>query len=141
MIETPAAAITADLLAPAADFFAIGTNDLAQYTLAMDRGNAAVASQIDGLHPSVLRLIAATASAGAAHGRPVGVCGGLASDLVAAPILIGLGVTELSAVPSIIPELKARVGLLSHAACAELATKALQQTSATAVRALAAEIS
>jgi phosphocarrier protein FPr/phosphocarrier protein len=139
MIETPAAAIAADLLAPAADFFAIGTNDLAQYTLAMDRGNPAVASQVDGLHPAVLRLIQAAASAGAVHGRPVGVCGGLASDLVAAPILIGLGVSELSAVPSVIPELKARIRDLTHAACTELAERALQQGSATAVRSLAGE--
>ena len=141
MIETPAAAIAADLLAPAADFFAIGTNDLAQYTLAMDRGNPAVASKVDGLHPAVLRLIAAATAAGAAHARPVGVCGGLASDLVAAPILIGLGVTELSAVPDIIPELKARVRPLTRAACAKLAKRALQQSSAMAVRALAGEIS
>lgn len=141
MIETPAAAITADLLAPAADFFAIGTNDLAQYTLAMDRGNPAVAGQVDGLHPSVLRLIQAAAAAGAEHGRPVGVCGGLASDLVAAPILIGLGVSELSAVPGVIPELKARVRTLTRAACVELAARAVQQSSATAVRALAGELS
>lgn len=141
MIETPAAAIAADLLAPAADFFAIGTNDLAQYTLAMDRGNPAVASQVDGLHPSVLRLIQVAASAGAEHGRPVGVCGGLASDLVAAPILIGLGVSELSAVPNVIPELKARLRTLTRAACVELAQRAVQQSSATNVRALAGEIS
>ena len=140
MIETPAAAIAADLLAPFADFFAIGTNDLAQYTLAMDRGNPAVASQVDALHPAVLRLIQAAASAGAAHGRPVGVCGGLASDLVAAPILIGLGVSELSAVPGVIPELKARVRTLTRVACAELASKAVQQSSAMAVRALAARV-
>lgn len=137
MIETPAAAIAADLLAPEADFFAIGTNDLAQYTLAMDRGNPAVASRVDGLHPAVLRLIAAAASAGAKHDRPVGVCGGLASDLNAVPILIGLGVTELSAVPSVIPELKARVRPLTQAACTELAMRAIEQSSAIAVRALA----
>ncbi|MDQ2764856.1 MAG: phosphoenolpyruvate--protein phosphotransferase [Pseudomonadota bacterium] len=137
MIETPAAAITADLLAPAADFFAIGTNDLAQYTLAMDRGNAAVAARVDALHPAVLRMIDCAARAAATHGRPVGVCGGLASDLGAAAILIGLGVTELSAVPGIVPELKALVRLLTMADCAALAREALGQTSAGAVRALA----
>jgi phosphoenolpyruvate-protein phosphotransferase len=138
MIETPAAAIAADLLAPAADFFAIGTNDLAQYTLAMDRGNAGVAAQVDALHPAVLRLIGQAARAAAAHGRPVGVCGGLASDPVAAPILIGLGVEELSAVPGVIPELKARVRTLDRARCEALAAAALNQPSAAAVRALAA---
>lgn len=137
MIETPAAAVTADLLASAADFFAIGTNDLAQYTLAMDRGNAAVAAQVDALHPAVLRLIDSAARAAARHGRPVGVCGGLASDLAAAPILIGLGVTELSAVPSIIPELKALVRTLTRVKCEALAAEVLRQTSAGAVRALA----
>ena len=137
MIETPAAAITADLLAPIADFFAIGTNDLAQYTLAMDRGNPAVAPRVDALHPAVLRMIERAAQAGAAHGRPVGVCGGLASDLTAVPILIGLGVTELSAVPGVIPELKALVRSLTRAACADLAKEALGQSSPGAVRTLA----
>jgi phosphoenolpyruvate-protein phosphotransferase len=138
MIETPAAAITADLLAASADFFAIGTNDLAQYTLAMDRGNPLVAAQVDALHPAVLRMIEHTTRAAAVHGRPVGVCGGLASDLTAAPILIGLGVTELSAVPGIIPELKAYVRTLTQARCADLAHEALHQLSADAVRALVA---
>uniref|UniRef100_UPI0035C9AD2F phosphoenolpyruvate--protein phosphotransferase n=1 Tax=uncultured Sphingomonas sp. TaxID=158754 RepID=UPI0035C9AD2F len=137
MIETPAAAITADLLAPAADFFAIGTNDLAQYTLAMDRGNPLMAPHVDALHPAVLRMVECAARAGAAHGRPVGVCGGLASDLVAAPILIGLGVTELSAVPTVIPELKAKVRGLTQAQCDALAAAALVQTSAADVRLLA----
>jgi phosphoenolpyruvate-protein phosphotransferase len=139
MIETPAAAIAADLLAPAADFFAIGTNDLAQYTLAMDRGNPAMAPQVDAMHPAVLRLIGAVARAAGAQGRPVGVCGGLASDPRAAAILIGLGVSELSAVPAIIPELKAHVRTLSRAGCEALATAALAQPSAAAVRALVEE--
>ena len=138
MIETPAAAVTADLLAPVADFFAIGTNDLAQYTLAMDRGNPSVARQVDALHPAVLRMIDCTVRAAAASSRPVGVCGGLASDLPAAPILVGLGVTELSAVPGIIPELKARLRGWTFAQCAGLAAEALALPSAGAVRALAA---
>lgn len=139
MIETPAAATAADLLAPAADFFSIGTNDLSQYTLAMDRGNAAVAAEVDALHPAVLRLIGAAARAAGKHGRPVGVCGGLASDPAAAAILIGLGVGELSAVPGVIPELKARVRGLTRAGCEALAAAALDQPSAAAVRALIAE--
>ncbi|WP_174280243.1 phosphoenolpyruvate--protein phosphotransferase, partial [Sphingomonas bacterium] len=138
MIETPAAAIAADVLARSADFFAIGTNDLAQYTLAMDRGNPSVAPEVDALHPAVLRMIEVAARAAAAGKRPVGVCGALASDLAAAPILIGLGVTELSAVPGIVPELKALVRSLTGARCADLAASALRQSSAGAVRALAA---
>ena len=136
MVETPAAAISADLLAAEADFLSIGTNDLAQYTLAMDRGNPLLASQVDGLHPAVLRMIAKAAEGGAGHGRMVAVCGGLASDLAAVPILIGLGVTELSATPAAIPEVKALVRSLSLAACRDLAERALQQASAAAVRGL-----
>ena len=108
MIETPAAAVTADLLAPHIDFVSVGTNDLTQYALAMDRHNAHLAAQLDSLHPAVLRLIA-QAAAGAADTHWIGVCGGLASDLLAAPILIGLGVTELSATPSMVAEIKAVV--------------------------------
>ena len=138
MIETPAAAMTADLLAAYADFFAIGTNDLAQYTLAMDRGNPAVASGIDALHPAILRLIARTCEGAARYYRPVGVCGGLASELAASGILIGLGVTELSAVPAMVPEVKALVRTLALEACKSLARAALACDSAAAVRALVA---
>ncbi len=138
MIETPAAAVTADLLAAHADFFAIGTNDLSQYVLAMDRGNPAVAGGIDALHPAVLRLIAQTCAGAAKHARPVGVCGGLASDFAATAILIGLGVGELSAVPALVPELKALVRRLDSGACGELARAALETESAAAVRALVA---
>ena len=138
MIETPAAAMTADLLAPHIDFVSIGTNDLTQYALAMDRQNAHLAAQLDSLHPAVLRLIAQTA-AGAADMRWIGVCGGLASDLVAAPILIGLGVTELSATPSMTAEIKALLRGLTLADCRELAAQALTLDSAEAVRALADE--
>ena len=113
MIETPAAAVTADLICAEADFISIGTNDLAQYALAMDRGNPLLAAQIDGLHPAVLRLIAEAVAGARLHNRPVGVCGGLASDLAAAPILIGLGVTSLSVSPAIVPELKALIRTLS----------------------------
>jgi phosphocarrier protein FPr/phosphocarrier protein len=137
MIETPAAAITADLLASEADFLSIGTNDLSQYALAMDRGDARLAAQVDALHPAVLRLIERTIAGAAAHGRPVGVCGGLASDLAAAPILIGLGVTELSATPAMVPEVKAHLKSLDLAACRELARRAMGLTSAAQVRELA----
>jgi phosphocarrier protein FPr/phosphocarrier protein len=136
MVETPAAAVTADLIAAEADFLSIGSNDLAQYVLAMDRGNPAFAAQVDGLHPAVLRLIGHAAKGGGGAGRIVAVCGGLASDLAAAPILIGLGVTELSAAPGVIPELKAAIRGLTLDACRELAARAVAQTSAAEVRAL-----
>ena len=120
MIETPASALMADAIAAEADFFSIGTNDLTQYTLAMDRGHAELAARLDALHPAVLRLIARTAEAAQACQRTVAVCGGLASDPVAAPILIGLGVHELSAVPSVIPRLKALIRKLTLADCTGL---------------------
>jgi multiphosphoryl transfer protein len=136
MIETPAAAVTADLIAAEADFLSIGTNDLTQYVLAMDRGNPELAARIDALHPAVLRMIAQTCQGAAKHGRWVGVCGGLASDVAATPILLGLGVTELSTTAAIAPEVKARVRALDLTACQALAARALAQTSPEAVRGL-----
>jgi len=136
MVETPAAAMTADLLAAEADFLSIGTNDLTQYCLAMDRGNASMAADFDALHPAVLRLIKATTEGAARHGRPVSVCGGLASDMVAAPILIGLGVRGLSASAAQIPTLKARIRNVTRDQCEALAAKALAAASAKDVRAL-----
>ncbi|SFK15696.1 phosphoenolpyruvate--protein phosphotransferase [Caulobacter sp. UNC279MFTsu5.1] len=134
MIETPAAAVTADLLASEADFLSVGTNDLTQYVLAMDRGNPELAARIDALHPAVLRMIAQTCAGAARHHRWVGVCGGLASDLVAVPVLVGLGVTELSATAATVPEVKALVRALNVEACQALARQALDQTSPEAVR-------
>ncbi|HZF16009.1 MAG TPA: phosphoenolpyruvate--protein phosphotransferase [Steroidobacteraceae bacterium] len=138
MIETPAAALTAATLAGEADFLSIGTNDLTQYALAMDRGHPQLASQLDALHPAVLRLIGATVDGARKHGRRVSVCGGVASDVAAAPVLIGLGVVALSAVPSKVAELKASIRPLTLEGCRALAERALEQDSAAAVRALIA---
>lgn len=138
MVETPASAVLADRFATVADFLSIGTNDLTQYTLAMDRGNPQLAARLDALHPAVLRLIARAAEGARAHGRHAAVCGSLASEPLAAPLLVGLGVHELSAVPAVIPELKERIGSVSLAECRTLAEQALQADSAAAVRALAA---
>jgi len=135
MIETPAAAISADILARKADFFSIGTNDLTQYTLAMDRGNAAVAAGVDGLHPAVLRLIGTTCDGAARHDTPVGVCGSLAADRLAVPILLGLGVSELSVPPARVAAIKAQVGKLDMVKCRAAAIAALALPSAAAVRA------
>ncbi len=139
MVETPAAAATADILAREADFLSVGTNDLTQYALAMDRGNAAVAAAIDGLHPSVLRLIALTCEGSARHGRWTGVCGSLASDPLAVPLLLGLGVAELSATPAQVPDIKALVTGLDIESCRHLAARALECASAAEVRELARE--
>lgn len=136
MIETPSAAVLADQLAREADFFSVGSNDLTQYTLCMDRCNPALAPRLDGLHPAVLRLIDQAARGAAAHGRWLGVCGALASDLPAVPLLIGLGVTELSASPAVIPEVKAAVRRLELAHCRSVAAAALQLDSAEAIRTL-----
>jgi multiphosphoryl transfer protein len=136
MVETPAAAVLAAQLAEVVDFLSIGTNDLTQYTLAADRGNAAVAAMLDPLHPAVLRLIAHTVEGARRHGRWVGVCGGLASDPRAAPLLVGLGITELSAVPAAVPAVKAAVRARTLVACEALAIRALAATSPAAVRAL-----
>ncbi|MDE2493900.1 MAG: phosphoenolpyruvate--protein phosphotransferase [Alphaproteobacteria bacterium] len=136
MIETPASALIADQLAKEADFLSIGTNDLTQYTLAMDRGHPHLANQIDALHPAVLRLIARTAEAAKAAGKMVGVCGGLAADPLAAPLLIGLGVSELSVPPPSIPTLKAAVHALTIEDCRDAARQALVQDAPAAVRAL-----
>ena len=134
MIETPASAIAADTLARGADFFSIGTNDLAQYVLAMDRGNPALAANVDSLHPAVLRMVKAAAEAGARRGKWVGVCGSLASDPVAAPLLVGLGVTELSAAPRRTPAIKAVVRTLTLGECRSVAGETLDLASADEVR-------
>jgi phosphocarrier protein FPr len=139
MVEIPAAALMAEQFAAEADFFSIGTNDLTQYTLAMDRGHPKLAPLVDGLSPAVLRLIAQTVKGAEPHAKMVGVCGGIASDPHAVPILVGLGVTELSVSLPAIPAVKAQIRTLRLDACRELAARALAAESAAAVRALLLE--
>jgi phosphocarrier protein FPr len=136
MIEVPSAALMADVFAPHVDFFSVGTNDLAQYTLAMDRGHQELARQVDGLDPSVLMLIQKTVKAAHRHGKWVGVCGGIASDPVAVPILIGLGVDELSVSIPGIPLIKSQIREWTLRDCESLAQRALTASSAKQVRAL-----
>nr|MDQ2896630.1 phosphoenolpyruvate--protein phosphotransferase [Actinomycetota bacterium] len=107
MVEVPAAALSAARLAEEADFFSLGTNDLTQYTMAAERGDERLATLLSGLQPAVLRLVHATVQAAASQKRRVGVCGELAGDPAAAILLVGLGVTELSMAPVLIPEIKA----------------------------------
>ncbi len=139
MIETPASALLADQLCAHIDFVSIGSNDLSQYTLAMDRLHPTLAPHLDALHPAVLRLIQRAAAAGNARGIEVGVCGGLASDPAAVPLLLGLGVRELSAVPAQIPRIKSLARGLRLADCVALAREALELEAAAAVRALVRE--
>ncbi len=136
MIEVPAAALCADQLAKEADFFSIGTNDLTQYTLAMDRGHPQLAARIDGLAPAVLRLIKMTVDAAKGNDCWVGVCGGIAGEPQAVPILVGLGVDELSVGLPLIPAVKARVREFSLKECQDLAARALEMEDAADVRAL-----
>ena len=136
MIEVPSAVVLADMLAEEVDFFSIGTNDLTQYTLAMDRLHPVLAKQADGLHPAVLRMIDQTVKSASTHGKWVGVCGGIAGDPKGAAILTGLGVSELSvSVPSI-AEVKAVIRARSHADLQALAQKAINSRTAAEVRAL-----
>jgi len=134
MIEVPAAALMADLFAPLVDFFSIGTNDLTQYTLAMDRDHPRLASQADSFHPSVLRLIAMTVKAAHAHDKWVGVCGAMASERLAVPLLLGLGVDELSVSVPMIASVKATVRELALADCQIIAQQVLGLESAGQVR-------
>jgi phosphoenolpyruvate-protein phosphotransferase len=138
MIEVPSAALIAARLAPLVDFFSIGTNDLAQYTLASDRTHQAVGALADPLHPSVLRLIAATCDAGRAAGVPVSLCGELAGYAPAAALLLGLGLHELSAPVPFVPLVKAAVRRCSLDECRALAARALECDDAQSVRALLA---
>ncbi|MFW7380256.1 MAG: phosphoenolpyruvate--protein phosphotransferase [Oligoflexus sp.] len=134
MVEVPSVALLAPSFAAEVDFFSIGTNDLTQYTLAMDRTHPKLARQVDGLDPSVLRLIEMTAKAAQQHSKSVSVCGGLASDRDAIPILLGLGIDELSASIASIPNIKADIRKYQLADCKALAGEVLQLKSAFEVR-------
>ncbi len=134
MIEVPAAALMADVLAEQVDFFSIGTNDLTQYTLAADRTNEATANFADALHPAVLRLIDTVCKAAHAHDRWVGLCGELGADPLAIPVLLGLGLDELSMTPKAIPLCKQKIRLYSQVEAYEIAQQALKRRNALEVR-------
>ena len=140
MVEVPSAALTSGQMAARADFFSIGTNDLTQYTLAIDRGHPELSGLSDPLHPAVLKLIELTCQGAAAHGKPTAVCGAMAGDLLAVPLLIGLGVRELAVSAGAVAEIKALVRTLDTQQCAQAAQKALTLASAQEVRLLAQEV-
>jgi len=134
MIEVPSAALVADVLAPAVDFFSIGTNDLIQYTMACDRVNEKVAYLYDPLHPAVLRLIKNVIDAAHRERKWVGMCGEMAGDLEAIPLLLGLGLDEFSMNAPAIPAAKALIGSLALPQAEEIAKTALTKGTADEVR-------
>jgi phosphocarrier protein FPr/phosphocarrier protein len=139
MIETPASVLLADSIAREVDFLSIGSNDLAQYTLAMDRGHPELAKRFDFFHPAIFRQIASVVVSAGASRRPLSVCGALASEPLAAPILVGLGVRGLSVLPNIIPELKSVIRQRRLEEYEALARTVLSEDSAASVRAAAVE--
>ena len=136
MVEVPSTAILADQFAKEVDFFSIGTNDLTQYTMAMDRGHPKLAAKIDALNPAVLHLIKQTADGAHKEGKWVGVCGGIASDPQAVPVLLGLGIDELSVSVPTIPAIKAEVRKYSMKKCRSIAKKTLNCATSSEVRKL-----
>jgi phosphoenolpyruvate-protein kinase (PTS system EI component) len=134
MVEVPALAVVADQAARLVDFMSIGTNDLTQYTIAVDRTNSAVSGLSDAFHPAVLRLIAQTARAARAAGKEVSVCGELAGDPLGGPLLAGLGIDTLSMSPPLIPVAKSALRGRSSADLQAMAAAALAQETTQAVR-------
>jgi phosphotransferase system enzyme I (PtsI) len=136
LIETPAAAMMAEVLAERFDFFSLGTNDLIQYTLAVDRGNRRIAHLYQPFHPSVLRLIEEVVSAAATAGKPLTVCGEMGSNSRAAVLLVGLGVRNFSMVPARIPRIKQILGRVTVAEAGEAAREALEVWDSDSVKAI-----
>jgi len=139
MVEIPSAALLAPVMANEVDFFSIGTNDLTQYTLAAERGNPALYHLADGLHPSILRLIGEVVEASHQAGKWTGICGELGGDPEATPILVGLGVDELSLNPAGIPHIKSILRDLTIESARALAEKALHCQTSVEVRQLVHE--
>jgi phosphoenolpyruvate-protein kinase (PTS system EI component) len=139
MVEIPSAALLASVLVNEVDFFSIGTNDLTQYTLAAERGNPALYHLADGLHPAVLRLVKEVVEASHRAGKWTGICGELGGDPAATPILVGLGVDELSLNSAGIPQVKSIIRDLTMEAARALAEEALRCQTSAEVRQLARE--
>lgn len=134
MVEVPSVALQADAFAEEVDFFSLGTNDLTQYTLAVDRGTPKVAELYDSFHPAVLRLIAMTVDSGRRQGIPVSICGELAGDPLAVPLLVGLGLENLSLSPGLIPEVKEVIRAIHRNEARELAAGCLELKTGVEVR-------
>jgi phosphoenolpyruvate-protein kinase (PTS system EI component) len=138
MVEVPAAVQLVDQLAPLVDFFSLGTNDLTQYTFAADRTNERVAALADALHPAVLRQIDSVIRVAHAHGKWCGLCGELAGDTDAIPVLLGLGLDEFSMAPARIPAAKQLINHLAMPVVRRLAQRSLNAANGDAVRHLVA---
>ena len=140
MIEVPSAAITANLIAPHVNFFSLGTNDLVQYTLAVDRVNERIAYLYEPTHPAIMKLIKQTIDIGHEHDVWTGICGEMAGNAMMAPLLIGLGIDELSVSPTLIPLVKNAIRSIRYSQAEELALAALQSESAGEIIALCREL-
>ncbi len=127
MVEVPSAVIMADVMADAVDFFSIGTNDLIQYTLAVDRGNRKVAGLFDPLHPAIIRLLHRVSQVAGEKGKKVAMCGEMAANPMHIPILLGLGIDELSMSPQSIPAVKRMIRSLNLSDCQQFLTEVLNQ--------------
>ena len=128
MIELPAAALIADQLAKEVKFFSVGSNDLVQYTMAVDRGNERIAHLYQPTHPAVLRLLAMAATAAHDNGIWIGICGEMASEIHLTPLLLGLGIDEFSVVTPAVPRIKKALQSLDSQACQEFAGRAASMT-------------
>jgi phosphotransferase system enzyme I (PtsI) len=133
MIEIPSAAICSESLAPEVDFFSIGTNDLIQYAIAVDRVNERIAHLYEPSHPAVLRLIKMVADAARQHKIWFGICGEMAGDIELTPLLLGLGVDELSVSPALVPRVKSAIRNVSREECEKLVEEALLLDSPAAI--------
>jgi phosphotransferase system enzyme I (PtsI) len=140
MIEIPSAAISADVLAREVDFFSIGTNDLIQYTLAVDRMNERIAHLYEPTHPAVLRLLKMIADAAHANNIWVGVCGEMAGDIALIPLLLGLNMDELSVGATLVPRVKRAVQSLEIPVCRQLVEDALKLNTPKEILALCLEM-
>ena len=140
MIEIPSAALTAELIAPHVSFFSLGTNDLVQYTLAVDRVNEHIAYLYKPTHPAIIKLIHKTIEVGHQYGIQVAVCGEMAGNVLLAPLLVGLGADELSVSPSLIPIVKRIIRNITYSQAEELALTALSSESAKEVQQLCREL-
>jgi phosphoenolpyruvate-protein phosphotransferase (PTS system enzyme I) len=140
MIEIPSAAICAHVLAREVDFFSIGTNDLIQYAIAVDRVNERIAHLYEATHPAVVRLLKLIADAAHTHNIWVGVCGEMAGDLAMVPLLLGLGIDELSVGASLVPRVKRAVQSLSIPECEELVREVFEMETPTDILARCAEV-
>jgi len=140
MIEVPSAALIADIIAPHAAFFSLGTNDLIQYTLAVDRINEKVAYLYEPTHPALIRLIRHTVEAGHRHGLPVAVCGEMGGNPLTVPLLLGLGIDEFSVSPTLLPLVKRAIRSVTYAQCRDLLEKALQAATASEIMEMCYEL-